>query len=65
MAAADEFKGTIKGNTVNGTYASPLGGTGEYFVAKGRFTPATKSLTGTLSFMGKCRGTATVRAKKA
>ena len=59
------FKGTLKGNNVSGTYAPPLGGTGEYFVAKGRFTPATKSFVGTLSFMGKCRGTATVRAKKA
>jgi hypothetical protein len=60
-----EFKGTIKGNNVNGTYTSPLGGTGEYFVAKGRFNPATKSFAGTISFMGRCRGTATVRAKKA
>ena len=60
-----EFKGTIKGNIVNGTYAPPLGGTGEYFVAKGRFSPATKSFAGTISFMGRCRGTATVRAKKA
>jgi|SoiMethySBSTD1v2_1073268.scaffolds.fasta_scaffold2062889_1 hypothetical protein len=59
------FKGTLKGNNVSGTYAPPLGGTGEYFVAKGRFIPATKSFVGTLSFMGKCRGTATVRAKKA
>jgi hypothetical protein len=59
------FKGTLKGNGVNGTYIPPLGGTGEYFVAKGRFTPATKSFVGTLSFMGRCRGTATLRAKKA
>jgi hypothetical protein len=58
------FKGTLKGNDVNGNYISPLGGTGEYFVAKGRFLPATKSFVGKLSFMGKCRGTSTVRAKK-
>ena len=58
------FKGTLKGNEVNGTYITPLGGTGEYFVAKGRFYPATKSFVGKLSFMGKCRGTSTVRAKK-
>lgn len=58
------FKGTRKGNQVNGKYISPLGGTGEYFVAKGRFIPATKSFLGTLSFMGKCQGTSTVRVKK-
>lgn len=59
------FKGALKGNEVNGNYIPPLGGTGEYFVAKGRFSPATKSFVGKLSFMGKCRGTSTVRAKKA
>lgn len=59
------FKGALKGNAVNGTYISPLGGTGEYFVAKGRFFPATKSFVGTISFMGRCQGTSTVRAKKA
>jgi hypothetical protein len=59
------FKGTLKGNNVNGTYAPPLGGTGEYFAAKGRFNPATKTFVGTLSFMGRCRGSSTVRAKKA
>lgn len=58
------FKGRLKGNEVSGTYIPPLGGTGEYFVAKGRFYPATKSFVGKLSFMGKCRGTSTVRAKK-
>ena len=58
------FKGTRKGNQVNGKSIAPLGGTGEYFVAKGRFVPATKSFVGTLSFMGKCQGTSTVRAKK-
>jgi hypothetical protein len=60
-----EFKGTLKGNAVSGTYISPLGGTGEYFVAKGSFAPATKTFVGKLSFMGRCKGTSTVRAKKA
>jgi hypothetical protein len=58
------FKGSRKGNLVSGKYIAPLGGTGEYFVAKGRFIPATKSFVGTLSFMGKCQGTSAVRAKK-
>lgn len=58
------FKGTLKGNQVNGNYIAPLGGTGEYFVAKGSFFPATKSFVGKLSFRGKCQGTSTVRAKK-
>jgi hypothetical protein len=60
-----EFKGTLKGNAVSGTYIPPLGGTGEYFTAKGTFAPATKSFTGKLSFVGKCQGTSTVKAKKA
>jgi hypothetical protein len=60
-----EFKGTLKGNAVSGSYIPPLGGTGEYFVAKGTFSPATKSFVGKLSFMGKCRGTSIVKAKKA
>ncbi len=59
------FKGVLKGNAVSGNYVSPLGGTGEYFVAKGTFAPATKSFVGKLSFMGRCQGTSTVRAKKA
>ena len=52
------FKGTLKGNKVSGNYINPLGGTGEYFVAKGSFAPATKTFSGTLSFVGKCKGTA-------
>ncbi len=59
------FKGTLKGNAVSGNYVNPLGGTGEYFVAKGSFAPATKTFTGKLSFVGRCKGTATVKAKKA
>jgi hypothetical protein len=59
------FQGTLKGNAVSGNYISPLGGTGEYFVAKGTFAPATKTFTGKLSFVGRCKGTATVKAKKA
>jgi len=59
------WKGTLKGNKVTGNYIDPLGGTGEYFTAKGTFTPATKSFAGTLSFTGHCRGTAAVKAKKA
>ena len=59
------WKGTLKGNKVIGNYIDPLGGTGEYFTAKGTFTPATKSFAGTLSFTGHCRGTAAVKAKKA
>ena len=58
------YKGTLKGNQVSGTYVAPLGGTGEYFVAKGSFFPATKSFVGKLSFMGKCQGTSTVRVTK-
>lgn len=60
-----EFKGTLKGNAVSGTYIAPLGGTGEYFTAKGTFASATKSFTGKLGFVGKCKGTSTVKAKKA
>jgi hypothetical protein len=59
------FKGVLKGNAVSGNYIAPLGGTGEYFVAKGSFFPATKSFVVKISFVGKCQGTATVRAKKA
>jgi hypothetical protein len=59
------FKGTLKGNAVSGNYVPPLGGTGEYFVAKGSFAPATKTFVGKLSFVGRCKGTSTVRAKKA
>jgi hypothetical protein len=59
------FKGTLKANAVSGNYISPVGGTGEYFVAKGSFSPATKSFVGKISFVGKCKGTSTVRAKKA
>ena len=59
-----EFKGTLKGNAVSGNYISPLGGTGEYFTAKGSFVPATKSFVGKLSYVGKCKGTSTVRATK-
>jgi hypothetical protein len=60
-----EFKGTLKGNAVSGNYIPPLGGTGEYFTAKGSFSPATKSFSGKLSFVGKCQGTSTIRATKA
>ena len=60
-----EFKGTLRGNAVNGNYIPPLGGTGEYFTAKGTFSPSTKSFTGKLSFVGKCQGTSTIKAKKA
>ena len=60
-----EFKGTLKGNAVSGSYIPPLGGTGEYFTAKGTFWPAKKSFTGTLSFVGRCKGTSTIKAKKA
>jgi hypothetical protein len=60
-----EFKGTLKANKVSGNYIAPLGGTGEYFTAKGTFSPATKSFTGKLSFVGKCQGTSTIKAKKA
>jgi hypothetical protein len=58
------FKGTLKGNKLSGTYINPLGGTGEYFKASGSFAPATKSFSGKLSFVGRCKGTATVKAKK-
>ena len=60
-----QFKGTLKGNAVSGSYVPPLGGTGEYFTAKGTFSPAKKSFTGTLSFVGRCKGTSTIKAKKA
>ena len=59
------WKGTLKGNKVTGNYIDPLGGTGEFYTAKGTFTAATKSFAGTLSFTGQCRGTAAVKAKKA
>ena len=59
------FKGTLKGNAVSGNYIPPLGGTGEYFTAKGTFSPAKKSFTGKLWFVGKCQGTSTIKAKKA
>jgi hypothetical protein len=59
-----EFKGTLKGNKVSGNYVSPLGGTGEYFTAKGTFSPSTKAFSGKLSFTGKCKGTSSVKAKK-
>lgn len=59
------FKGTLKGNSVSGMYIDPLGGTGEYFTAKLTYAAATKSFTGTIGFMGRCKGTSTVKAKKA
>lgn len=59
------FKGTLKGTKLSGTYIDPLGGTGEYFKAVGSFAAATKTFTGKLSFVGRCKGTATVKAKKA
>ena len=59
------WKGTLKGSRIAGNYINPLGGTGEYFTAKGTFTAATKSFAGTLSFTGMCRGTSAVKAKKA
>lgn len=63
---AYESKGTLKGNTVSGNYAPPLGGTGEYFVAKGTFFPATMTFVGKLSVVTRgYQGTSTVRAKKA
>ena len=58
------FKGTLKGNKVSGIYAPPLGGTGEYFEARGSFFPATKTFVGKLSSKGKCQGISAVRAKK-
>ena len=59
-----EFKGTIKGNAVSGNYYPPLGGSGEAFTAKGTFASTTKSFSGKVGFIGRCRGTATIRAKK-
>lgn len=59
------FKGTLKGSKVSGNYIDPLGGTGEYFTANGSFAPATKTFVGKLSFVGRCKGTSSVRAKKA
>ena len=58
------FKGTLKGNAVSGSYLPPLGGTGELFTAKGTFSPAKKSFIGKLSFVGRCQGTSTIKAKK-
>ena len=59
------FKGTLNGNKLSGNYIDPLGGTGEHFTANVTFTPATKSFVGKLAFVGRCKGTATVKAKKA
>ena len=59
-----EFKGTLKGNKVSGNYAPPLGGTGEYYTANGTFSPAKKSFTGKLTFVGRCQGTSMIKAKK-
>ena len=58
------FKGTLKGNVLSGQYADPLGGTGEYVTARGKFTAATKTFAGTLAFVGRCKGTSAVKAKK-
>ena len=58
-----EFKGTVKGNAVSGSYVNPLGGTGEYFTAKLTYAAATKSFSGKLSFVGRCKGTSAVKAK--
>jgi hypothetical protein len=60
-----EYKGTLKGNSVNGMYINPLGGTGEYFTAKVTYAAATKSFAGKIGFVGRCQGTSTVKAKKA
>ncbi len=60
-----EYKGTLKGNSVSGNYISPLGGTGEFFTAKLMYAAATKSFTGKIGFVGRCKGTSTVKAKKA
>ena len=59
-----EYKGTLKGNSVSGTYISPLGGTGEYFTAKLTYAAATKSFTGKIGFVGRCKGTSTLKVKK-
>jgi hypothetical protein len=59
------WKGTLKGNKVSGNYIDPLGGTGEYYTVTGSFAAATKTFTGKISFVGRCKGTATVKAKKA
>ena len=51
---------------VSGNYIAPLAGNGEYFSAKGTFSRATKSFAGTLSVVQQmCRGSATIKAKKA
>ena len=60
-----EFKGTLKGNSVSGTYIDPLGGTVEYTTAKLTYAAATKSFTGKIGRVGKCQGTSTLKAKKA
>ncbi len=59
------WKGTLKGNKISGIYVPPLGGTGEYFKAVGTFAPATKTFTGKLSWVSRCKGTSTAKAKKA
>ena len=59
-----EYKGTLKGNSVSGTYISPLGGTGEYFTAKLTYSAASKSFSGKIGFVGRCQGTSTLKAKK-
>jgi hypothetical protein len=59
------FKGTITGNKVSGTFLPPLGGNGEYLAARGTFSRATRSFTGTLTSVGAlCRGTSTIKARK-
>ena len=60
-----EYKGTLKGNSVSGTYIDPLGGTGEYTTAKLTYSAATKSFTGKIGRVGYCRGTSTLKVKKA
>ena len=60
-----EYKGTLKGNSVSGTYIDPLGGTGEYTTAKLTYSAATKSFSGKIGRGGKCQGTSTLKAKKA
>ena len=61
---AYEYKGTLKGNSVSGTYISPVGGTGEYFTAKIAYSAATRSFSGKIGFVGRCKGSSTLRAKK-
>lgn len=60
-----EFQARMRGTVISGPSLKPAPGSGEFFLATAVYASDTRSFSGKLAFSGKCRGSASFKAKKA